>query len=133
MIVKIYDNNISSDLIDEIKKFDGEGISNYLNDPFTFTTGIVTASFKEKEENQIVAIGILRVVNELKITIRPEISNINKAMAITLLLKEVNKNMQCNEAIALITAGGDHYINILKDHFKFREESGVMLRLEREV
>jgi len=54
-------------------------------------------------------------------------------MAITLLLKEVNKNMQCNEAIALITTGGDHYINILKNRFKFREESGVMLRLEREA
>ena len=127
MIVKIHDNNIPIELIEEIKKFDGEGIHTYLNDPFTFATGIVHSNDK------IVAAGILRVVNELKIIIKPEISNVHKAMAITLLLKEVNKNMQCNEAIALITDGGDYYINILKDRFKFREESGVMLRLEREV
>ena len=127
MTIDVYNDKISSELVDEIRKFDEEGISNYLNDPFTFTTGIVTSGDK------IIAAGIIRVINELKVVIRPEISNIHKVKVLKLLLRESNKRIQCNEAIALITDGGYHYVNVLKNHFGFREESGVMLRLEREV
>lgn len=127
MTIEIFDDNISQELINEVRKFDVEGISDYLNDSFTFTTGIVTS------RGRMVAIGIIRVVNELKVIVRPEISNIHKAAALRLLLNESKSKMQCNEAFALITNGGDHYINILKNHYRFREDYGVFLRLDREV
>lgn len=128
MTIKTFDNinKVSLDLLKkEIEVFDEERVSDYINDPFTFTVGIVASS------GRVAAVGIIRVVNELKVVIRPEISNIHKAAALRLLLNESKSKMQCNEAIALITNGGDHYVNILKDHYGFREDPGIFLRLEK--
>jgi hypothetical protein len=124
MKIDIYDK-IPPEIAIKIKEFDTGEMSSYLNDPFTFTTGVI--SMKDK----IIAAGIIRVVNELKITAKLEVSDINKAMAISLLFKAAKEKMQCNEAFALITQGGDHYVNILKNHYKFYEDHGVFLRLER--
>ncbi len=133
MIINVYNDKISDELISEIRKFDSEGISDYLSDPFTFTTGIVFADNNKNDKNneKIIAVGILRVVNELKVSFKSEISNISKAMALKLLLKEINKRMHCNEGIALITNGGNYYVDILKNHFDFQEDPGIFLRLER--
>lgn len=127
-MISIHNNNISNRLLNAIKKIDKEGVSSYLNDPYTFTTGIVYSTINDKDE--IVAAGIIRVVNELKVILKPELSDILKAKALKLLLDTSTSMMQCNEAVAIITQGGDHYVNILKDHFNFFEEPGTFLRLE---
>lgn len=128
MKMAIHEGRIPEELVNQVKDIDETGeIVTYLNDPFTFTTGIVS-----NKNNEILACGLIRVVNELKVVIKSDIGTYAKTVALRLLLEEANKRMQCNEAIALITNGGDHYVNILKQHFKFYEDHGIFLRLEVE-
>lgn len=128
MKIDVYEAKIPDHLVQLIKNIDEDGIAAYLNDPYTFTTGIVRS-----DEGEIIAAGLIRVVNELKVILKPELSNINKAMALKLLLMEAKARLQCNEAVALITQGGTHYTNILKTHFHFYEDPGIFLRLERDI
>lgn len=128
MKIEIFEAKVPNHLVQLVKNIDIDGIAAYINDPYTFTTGIV-----RDNEGEIIATGLIRVVNELKVILKPELSNINKAMALKLLLIEAKKRLQCNEAVALITQGGTHYTNILKTHFNFYEDPGIFLRLERDV
>jgi len=112
--------------IKEIEKFDKEHIHPYIFDPFTFNTGILLA-----DNSQVVGFGIIRVVNEIKLVLNPNLSNFNKARAIKLLLDNGIPLCQCNEIIAYITQGGNHYEGLLKKHYNFEYEPGTLLRLFR--
>lgn len=123
MNITVIDGGIPPKVVEEVKKFDMDGcVSSYLNDPFTFTTGLAISGGK------IIAVGVVRVINEIKIVIDPSIHDLTKARALKLLLDEAPLKTQCNEVVAVITQGGNHYVNILKNHYEFKEDYGVFLR-----
>ena len=96
-----------SDII-KISEFDNEQIYQFTNDPFTFNSKIVL-----NDKDEILAAGFIRVVNEFKVTVNPNISNFMKAKVIDELIKYGLSNSQCNEIIVELTNGGNHYANIL--------------------
>jgi hypothetical protein len=128
MRIEFYTNTNLIDplLLDELKVFDSEGILKFFNDPFTFNIGITFDN-----NNKIIGAGIIRVVNEFKMFIDPELSNIKKAAIIKILLDNAENLKQCNETIVEISKGGDHYIDLLVKHYDFYETSGQVLRLEK--
>lgn len=108
--------------------FDDEGIALYLNDPFTQISGII-----REDNDEVVAVGILRMINEWKLIVNPLASHFEVSKAI----KELSKQgmTYClahgsNEIYARITKGGDHYTKLLKKHFGFKEANGILLKLE---
>lgn len=127
MTLNIYTtiDQISTEDLRDIINFDYDAVSNFINDPFTFNIGIV------KYNGKVVGFGIIRVVNEFKLALDPKISNITKARAIKRLLNSAIELAQCNEIIASITNGGEHYVNLLEKHFRFYRDSGVLTRLEK--
>ena len=114
---------------EKIRKFDKEYISDYFYDPFTFDIGILSDS---NSEGKILGAGIIRVVNEFKMILNPELSDFKKARIIDILMKIAKEKAQCNEIIIEITQGGKHYINLLTNHFDFQKTYGEVLRLEKE-
>lgn len=116
-------------ITENIRKFDREYISEYFYDPFTFDVGILSDS---NSSGKILGAGVVRVVNEFKIVLNPELSDFKKARIIEILMKTAKEKAQCNEIIVEITQGGGHYINLLINHFDFQPTYGEVLRLVRE-
>lgn len=121
---------ISKGDLDEISKFDIENISDYLNDPFTFTNGIVYGS-----NDNVLGCGVIRVINEFKIVIDSKLPNYIKAKVLKLLLDKALKLKQCNEVIISLTQPENfielqHYKDLIQKHYNFQEETGIVLRLE---
>lgn len=104
---------------------DNDSICTFIGDPYTFTIGVL------KNNKRVVGFGLIRVVNEFKMALDLDLTNFQKAQAINGLLKVAIKLSQCNEIIASITKGGDHYIKLLENHFKFSIDNGVLMRLEK--
>ena len=115
---------------------DGEVILPYLSkmiemedlkitlDPFTYKSGIV------EDKNKVIAVGILRLINEWKLIVNPKSSNYQIAKAIKLLTEQALKESS-TEIHAIIDKGGEKYIELLKRHFNFREPEGSFLRMEK--
>jgi len=101
-----------------IKSFDKEGLSHFLDDPFTFKRIII-----ENEEG-IILVGMRRVINEFKIITNNNCSNLDIARALNhayyILLQDAIKRCP-TEIYVFITRGGNHFINLLKKHMGFKE------------
>lgn len=104
---------------------DNDCISTFINDPFTFVIGVM------KSDSRVLGFGLIRVVNEFKMALDSGLTNTMKARTIHGLLSSAIKLSQCNEMIASITKGGDHYIQLLEKHFRFSVDPGVLMRLEK--
>lgn len=124
MILTVYDK-VPEDVVKKIQSFDSEHISDYFNDPFTFTVGVVHS------DTDTVAVGIIRVVSEYKIIVNPTASNIHKAAAIKQLFIEAIHRTKCNEVLVIITKGGQEYEELLSKHFGFEKINGTPMRLEK--
>lgn len=124
MILNIYTkiDQISPKELREMKEFDEENLSIYLNDPFTFHVGVI------RNEGKVIAFGLIRVVTEFKMAINPELSNFKKAGIIKKLLDNAIELSPTNEIFASITKGSGHYINILSKHFHFDTDPGIPVR-----
>lgn len=129
MLIKVYSDSkeIDKKYLDQLILIDEERVLEFINDPFTFNVGIVLDDEKEK----VLGFGLIRVVNEVKMILNPELSNTIKARVLKYLLDEAKHISQCNEVLAEITRGGDHYIDSLVKHFNFYETSGKVLRFEK--
>ncbi|MEX0596830.1 MAG: hypothetical protein WD512_10040 [Candidatus Paceibacterota bacterium] len=111
----------------KISVFDTDGVLDYTEDKFTLIQGIV------KQEDEVIALGIGRIVNEFKISINPKFSNFQVAKAIKTLFEEAMdwaKKFGSNEILVIITKGGENYENLLIKHFGFEKVSGTPLRGE---
>ncbi len=111
----------------KIAVFDSEGIAEYLDDKFTFISGVV------RNETDIIVLGVGRVVNEFKIVVNPKYSKFQIAKAISTLFREANhwaKHGGSNETIVIITKGNKPYIKLLNRHFGFEEIDGTPMKLE---
>lgn len=126
MQLEIYQNldSINKDDIEVLSKYDNEYLLQYLKDPFTFDVGIA-------RDGNILGIGIIRVINEFKMLLNPNMTNFRKAKVIKMLLEEASKRSQCNEIIVEISKGGFHYEQLLVDHFDFQPTYGRVFRLEK--
>jgi hypothetical protein len=126
MQYNIHTNNVPLDFVQKIAEFDDEGFSYYLRDPFTFNSAILFGS-----DGKILGAGVIRVVNEFKMSLDPNLSNLQKAKALKILMKLALEHAQCNEILGVITKGGLSYTKILKDHYGFEFQPGILLKLER--
>ena len=126
MLIELYTNSnaISKESINEIRSFDSENISDFICDPFTFICATVHSG------DSIVGAGIIRVINEFKMTLNPKLSSFMKAKVLKVLIDEGIKRKQCNEIVVSITKGGNHYKDILYKHYGFEEDLGSLMRLE---
>ena len=124
---QLYSRELKEFDLEEIIKFDKEGIVPYLSDPFTFKKVVI------EDDNGIILVGLRRVVNEFKIIHNNTRSNFDIIRAIKgffdIGMKDVMEKCPI-DVYVFITNGGEHYINILKKHTEFTEVSGVPLRLE---
>lgn len=108
----------------KIRHYDIENITDFVYDPFTFNTGILIG-----DNSEVIGMGIIRVINEIKLVLDPGLSNFQKSLAIKKLMNAGVPLCQCNEVIAYITSGGKKYENLLKMHYNFSHEPGTLLRL----
>lgn len=127
-IIRLKPKEISDSLLEQIKSIDSENITPYLTDPFTMITGIVT-----DENDEIIAVGLTRIVNEWKLIVNKDKTPFELARGIKELAKQAIAygNLHgANEVFATITQGGEHYEKILKKHFGFKDVEGTQLKLE---
>jgi len=109
-----------------IESFDSENILPYAHDPFTLICGIV------EDDEDFVALGVCKVVNEFKVIINPKVSKGKIAIAIDTLIKQAIKKCKAegaNEILAIITQGGESYENFLSKRYNFEKVNGTPLRL----
>ena len=125
LAVYIKGDSLPLGILEQIKQFQTEDISEYFSDPYTFDIGIIT-----DEENKVLGVGIIRVVDELKMSLNNELSNIEKAIALKALLNEAIARRHCGEILVMITQGGEHYVNLLQRHFDFQEIKGIPMKWE---
>jgi len=132
MIVQVYkdfDSVPESDL-DQIIIFDKEKIFEYFKDPFTFNIGIV------KVMNNVVGAGIIRVVNEFKMTIDNELPKVTKAKILKSLMEQAGLPLkQCREVIVSLSLPKtvkelNNYSEILKSHYGFERDTNIVMRRE---
>jgi len=117
------------DIKQDIKKlfeFDNEGICDYLNDSFTFNKGILIS-----DKGLVIGAGVLRVLNEFKMTLDPTLSDYQKAKAIKMLMKVALEKSQCNEILLKITKDIPKFSSLLMTHYNFEITPGLTLRLEK--
>ena len=126
MYMKLFDPQQEQLLKDRHIPFDSERLLPYLDDPFTTLAGII-------EDDRPIAVGIVRLVNEFKIIVNPDISAFKKAKAINALMRAAIYNTSqhgANEIYALITQGGEHYQELLSKHFEFYTPAGTLMKKE---
>lgn len=116
---------IKEEDLEQLRLIDNEKLVEFFNDPFTFNIGIVY------EHGKILGFGLIRVVNEFKMSLDPNISEFSKAKTIKKLLDSACELSQCNEIIVEITKGGMHYIDSLVKHYNFYETKSTVLRMEK--
>ena len=135
MQLKIYDNrteDIPIGVLNEINKMDIEGISDYFSDPFTFNIGIVYDDINGK----VLGAGIIRVINEFKMVIENNIPDIIKSKVLKTFTDKALELKQCNEVLISLTLPDnieeiEKYKELMKKHFNFYENDGIVLRLEK--
>lgn len=110
-----------------IEAYDEEKTLLYAKDPFVIVNGLV------EDEDNVVALGICKLVNEFKLIVNPQASQIKKAAAIQKLIVEATKACRregSNEVVSVITQGGKKYVNFLNKRYGFEELPGIPMRLE---
>lgn len=117
-------NPLREEVIEEIRKFDTEGLLDYINDPFTFEVGVVY------EDDKPIAFAILKVIEEYKIAIDERLSARHKAVIIRDFMSEASIRRRSNEVVVFLTKGGEPYEQFLKRHFNFHKPEGIPLKLE---
>jgi hypothetical protein len=117
--ITIDEHNIS--LLNQVVEFDEEGLLSWVGDTFTMERVAVL------EDGRVLALGLLRVIEEYKIILDPKLKNTKKAAIIKELMEESTVRSRCNETIVFITRGGDHYVRLLKKHFGFTDREGIAL------
>src|SRR5437660_11634222 len=130
MNIQIYPNInlINKEYLNDIEKFDDEGIISFFADPFTFNIGIAI-----NNEGKVIGTGLIRVIDEFRMALDDNLSNMTKARIIRLLMKEALIKRSCNEAIVCISKPENNiesYSELLKKHFNFYEDNNKFLRLE---
>jgi len=109
----------------QIHQFDDEGITYYLNDPFTFNKALVI------EDNTIIGAGCVRVLNEFKMILNPDLSDYKKAKVLKLLMDEAIKKAQCSEILINVTKDIPRFSQRLITHYNTEIRPGFFLKLER--
>lgn len=129
ILQKLTYKEIDNNLLEKIISIDNENISSYLRDPFTQVNGVVS-----NDDGEIIAVGLIRIVNEWKVIINKDISKFEVAKAIRELGKQamiIGNQKGSNEVYAIITQGEDNYKELLKKHFGFKEiNHQSLLKLE---
>lgn len=127
MNLRVYhkEEGIPENLRSQINDFQVERITEFFEDPYTFNIGIVT-----DEDDIVLGVGVIRVVNEFKMQLNPQLSNLSKARVLKSLLNEAISRRHCGEIIAMITQGGVSYEDMLIKHFNFQKMDGTPLKWE---
>lgn len=113
------------DYIKQVEEFQSELIADFFHDPYTFSIGFVI-----NEEGKVQGVGLIRVINEFKMQLNPELSNLTKVRVIKDLLNEAISRRHCGEILAMITQGGASYVGLLEKHFNFHRIDGTPLKWE---
>lgn len=116
---------LTDKIINEIQLFDTENIIPYCSDPFTELNGIVF------DEEDVVAVGVNKIVNEFKVIVNPAIGRFRISQAIKALIIQAIEDMKekgSNEILAVVTQGGMPYEKFLERHFKFEKISGALMK-----
>ena len=129
--VELYKSNVPKEDIKEIMRFDKEGITEFISDPFTFDVGIV-----KNESGKVIGVGITRVINEFKMALDDELPALQKANTLKLLMGNAIELAVCNEVLITLTLPEklrelERYKRIMEKHFGFYKDNGIVMRLEK--
>jgi hypothetical protein len=125
MKIRIYQENIPIEVREKVKDFDFENILDWIPNPFNFGIGVI---FDDNQE--IIALGLIRVITEFKMVLNHDIPKKTKHRAINVLMEHAVKNSPCNEHLVIVTQGEEVFERLLKKHFLFYRADGIPLKLE---
>jgi hypothetical protein len=125
MIIRIYQEDIPTEVREKIKDFDFENILDWIPDPFNFDIGVVY-----DDNQEIIALGLIRAITEFKMVLNPEIPKRTKHRAINVLMEHAVKNSPCKEHLIMVTQGEEVFEKFLKRDFLFYRTNGIPLKLE---